>query len=97
MTEWHEQIGTQSQKPAELDTTSSPYVVYQRRNIVESTIEDNHGESTEHIPCYRYEEREMTRDEYEQMQAQLSSPATELIMQAMSDMELNLTMAVLGV
>lgn len=90
MTEWTEVIGSQPIEPLELDTISSPTTVYQRRNIVADVIE--HAEldgSVTALDCWKYEERELSLEEY----AATQSPATELIMQAVSDMEVNITMA----
>lgn len=88
MKEWHEVLG--DTKPPELDTSSSPTTVYQRRNIQEDTIESM-GQDGEIkiVKCFSYEERELTLDEYQAMK----TPAIEKIMQAISDTELNLTAA----
>ena len=84
MKEWHEVLG--DTKPPELDTSSSPTTVYQRRNIQEETTESMGQDG---VKCFRYEERELTLDEYQAMK----TPAIEKIMQAISDTELNLTAA----
>lgn len=50
-------------KPAEVDTTSSQTVVYERKNFEEVTIPaTQEGESD--IVCWQYEERELTKEEY---------------------------------
>lgn len=86
--EWHDVIG--DNEPAELDMTSSPTTVYQRRNIQQDVIENTgpDGETTA-VDCWRYEERELTPEEY------TAEQTTEQIMQAVSDMEVNLTMAMI--
>ena len=37
---------------------------------------------------YEYQERTMTREEYQQLQTELESPATKMIMQQLSAIEL---------
>ena len=56
MKDWRKVHGSQPEKPAEFDTTSSPTTVYQRRNVQRITTED--GE------LWEYEERTMTHEEY---------------------------------
>lgn len=85
LSEWYK---TESMdRPDEWDTNTSPSVVYQRRNISEDTKEAEEGE--ESMTVYIYEERTMTQAEYAQLQAELESPATKMIMQAMSSLEMN--------
>lgn len=86
--EWHEVIG--DNEPAELDMTSSPTTVYQRRNIQQDVIENTGPDGgTTAVGCWRYEERELTPEEYS------ATKTTEQIMQAVSDVEVNLTMAMI--
>lgn len=61
MTDWRKVQGSQEEKPAEFDTTTSKVVVYQRKNIKRITITDMDGKTAE---LWEYEEREMTREEY---------------------------------
>lgn len=61
MTDWKKVQGSQPERPAEVDTTSSASTVYQRRNIEQITVENGDGTTTE---LWQYEEREMTREEY---------------------------------
>lgn len=66
MTEYKLVEGMQSDKPLDIDTTSSPNIVYQRKNIksVEATgSEDDFTYKPKH---WEYEERELTQDEYSQ-------------------------------
>jgi len=71
-----------------LDTTSSAAVVYERRNIRQEAREMEMGETVNTITEWVYEQREYTQAEY----AQLTSPATQAIMQAISEVELSVAM-----
>lgn len=62
MTNWKLIQGSQSTKPTEVDTHSSPTTVYLRRNIEQIEVEDEMGKTT----MWQYEEREMTKEEYSQ-------------------------------
>ena len=71
MTEWQIVYGGQTSTPAEFDTTSSKFYVYQRRNIQRVT-ENN-------ISFWQYEERKLTREEYLKLQVdQLQDETTNL-------------------
>ena len=61
MTDWKKVTGTQTERPEEIDRTSSPSTVYLRRNIeqVEREVEGADGE-TQTVTEWQYEEREMT-------------------------------------
>ena len=61
--ELHE--GSQAEKPAVVDTTSSATVVYLRRNIQQITRADEMGEVT----LWQYEEARISHSEYEQFLA----------------------------
>ena len=61
MTDWKKVQGSQFQKPAEFDTTTSEVVVYQRRNIERVTVKGMDGTTTE---LWEYDERELSREEY---------------------------------
>ena len=68
MTDWKKVTGTQTERPEEIDKTSSPSMVYLRRNIeqVKREIEGIDGEiktTTE----WQYEEKEMSIEEYKNM------------------------------
>lgn len=66
MTEYRLIESMQSDKPLDIDITSSPNIVYQRKNIksVEATgSEDDFAYKPKH---WEYEERELTQDEYSQ-------------------------------
>ena len=66
MTDWKKVQGSQEEKPAEFDTTSSEVVVYQRRNIERITVENPDGTTAE---LWQYDERERTNDEYQTVRA----------------------------
>ncbi|MEG1584317.1 MAG: hypothetical protein RR361_04635 [Anaerovorax sp.] len=85
-------------RPKALDTTSSPYTVYERRNITEDVIEQRAPNDTvKTLKCYRYDEREMSMDEYERQQAELDAPTTQMIMQTLSEIDLKIEMQNAGV
>lgn len=94
MTQWQKVFGTQAEKPAELDTASSPTTVYQRRNIKAAVHEDGQGQQ---VQGWEYEERQLGADEYERLLAEEESPATQAIMQAISDVQLTLAFMQAGV
>lgn len=66
MTDWKKVQGSQEEKPAEFDTTSSEVVVYQHRNIERITVENPDGTTAE---LWQYDERELTNDEYQTVRA----------------------------
>lgn len=61
MTDWKTVHGSQSEQPQEFDTTTSAFVVYQRRNIRKEKVRDANGVESD---IWQYEERELTREEY---------------------------------
>lgn len=68
MKDWKKVTGTQTDKPEEVDKTSSPSTVYLRRNIeqVKREVEGSDGKMQK-VTEWQYEEREMTVEEYENM------------------------------
>lgn len=84
MTDWQKISSSAVQRPAELDTTSSQFTVYERRNIQQVTEMD----STTNQPYthWTYEERTYTKEEY----ANLTNPAFQLLMQDLSDLEVEM-------
>ena len=58
---WRKVTGSQIEKPAEFDTTSSTVVVYQRKNIERIQV-NNHDDSISEL--WQYDERKMTHSEY---------------------------------
>lgn len=89
MTDWKEVHDSRAEQPAVLDTTSSTSTVYERRNIRQETREVTMGEETQEVTEWVYEQRELSAAEY----AEMTSPATKAIMQAISDVELKVAMA----
>ena len=79
MTDWKNVHG--DKEPTELDTTSSNFVVYERRNIQQETVTDADGTERK---LWAYEEREYTKDEY----AMMLSPAIQGVQQALSELQL---------
>lgn len=67
MADWKTVQGSQATRPAEIDTTSSAVTVYQRRNIERVVAKNEDGSTTE---LWQYEEREMTHEEYLDVQAE---------------------------
>lgn len=66
MKEWKMQQGTQEERPEELDRSSSPTTVYLRRKI-ERVEEKVSEDSDKPVEQWKYEEMEMTVEEYENM------------------------------
>lgn len=56
----------QSDKPLDIDTTSSPNIVYQRKNIRLVEAAGSEDDFTYKPKHWEYEERELTQDEYSQ-------------------------------
>ena len=69
-------------KPLLIDEHSSQFIVYERRNIQQETIED--PTTGEQYIGWVYEEREYTKEEY----FQLTNATTQAIMQQLSQLEL---------
>lgn len=61
-------------------------MVYERKAIEAVTREGIEGEEDQQI--YTYLERTMSREDYAAFQAELESPATKMIMQSLSAIEL---------
>lgn len=88
MTEFKTVRDSRKETPATIDTTSSSTTVYERKNIRRETFPLGTGDSEATVEEWVYEQREYTAEEY----AQLTSPATQTIMQAISDLELTVAM-----
>lgn len=67
--------------------------MYERRNIHQETRQVTMGKDTQEVTEWVYDQREYSREEY----AELTSPATKAIMQAISGIELSVAEAALGV
>lgn len=70
--------GSQQERPAELDTTSSPGLVYLRRNIEQITEPSGMGEDT--VTLWQYEEAAITHEQYQQYKAELENVGQQQIM-----------------
>ncbi len=89
--EWKKITGTQAERPAELDTTSSPNTVYLRKNIEEVEIESGGSK----ITAWSYDEAQLTIAEYEQYKVEAKEMETlgyvankdnqEVLMEAVAD------------
>lgn len=88
MTDWKTVHDGAEVQPAAIDTTSSETTVYERKNIRQETRSVGIGDTDATVTEWVYEQREYTREEY----AQTHSPATQSIMQAISDLELSVAM-----
>lgn len=75
--EWKQIEGYQSEKPAEVDTASSPTTVYLRRNITAVPNVDMDGKATEGTH-WRYEETQMPQDEYKDYKV-FENPIKEIL------------------
>ena len=64
MTQWTISQCGYNDKPSELDTTSSPTTVYERRNFKEITVPAIE-EGEEETKMWEYEERTFTKEEYD--------------------------------
>lgn len=85
MMDWQKVQGSQETRPEELDTTSSAFYVYQRKNIERVTVEDSMtGDSYE---VWQYDERKLTRDEFILESAKQTRADIDFIA-AMSDLDL---------
>jgi len=62
MQEWYEASNSSSLKPDEVDTATSPTVVYVRKEFVLVPATEGEQGSPEH---WTYKEKKMTRTEYE--------------------------------
>ena len=66
---WREVEGTQTERPKEIDTTSSPRTVYVRRNISQQVKTQENGEN---MTVWKYEEATLTLSEYAMYQKELA-------------------------
>lgn len=77
--------GTQETKPLEIDTVSSKGTVYIRRNIERVIVEQD--ETT--LEVWEYDEAQLTPEEYEWYKRETDSPALDMTMQLINDLEAN--------
>lgn len=84
---WKEVVGTQQEKPLEVDTTSSPSTVYLRKNITK--VEKKAGDET--ISAWKYEEAQLTPEEYKEyleISQIFNTPEMEVMKTQMEDQQL---------
>jgi len=83
--EWKVVKGTQAEQPSEKDLSSSPTTVYLRRNIEQVAEEQGEGETKQTVTLWQYEERELTVEEYNQLQ--LISENTAMIVTSVTEFQ----------
>lgn len=84
---WKKVVGTQQEKPLEVDTISSPSTVYLRKNIIQA--EQKSGDAT--ISVWEYEEAQLTPEEYKEyleISQIFSTPEMEALKTQMEDQQL---------
>ena len=81
--------GYQESKPKTVDLTSAPGKVYLRRNIISVPNVNEEGEIAEGTH-WNYDEALLTADQYEEYLGDVQSPSIELIMQTLSDLQLQI-------
>ena len=74
--------GYMPEKPEAVDHLSSKHFVYLRKNIEEVPNEDGKGTH------WRYEEAQLTIEEYQEYIAMMQSPDHQAVMQKQNDLEL---------
>lgn len=89
--EWYAAESTAEEKPKELDITSSPHLVYKRRNI-ERVPMSNENEESKAGEKWVYEEcTPGIKKSYRASRQELLSPTTEAIMQEISALQMQQT------
>lgn len=85
---WKEVVGTQPEKPLEVDTTSSPSTVYLRKNIREEERVDAEANITN---VWVYDEAQLTPEEYKEyleISQIFTTPEMEVMKAQMEDQQL---------
>ena len=83
MTEFVTVRSSATERPAEIDTESSEFYVYERKNIRRETFPaDTGGEET--VTEWVFEQRAFTKEEYDMM----LSPAIQGVQQVLSEIQL---------
>lgn len=62
MSEWKEVIGSQPERPDEIDVTSSAYYVYERKDI--QKYEETDDEENVIYKGWKYQERQVPREQW---------------------------------
>ena len=89
MTDWRQVRSSQQSRPKEIDTDSAT-TVYERKDIHQETITDPMTE--EQYTEWVYDERSYSKEEY----ANLNSPSFQLLMQNLSEIEVDVMSLSLG-
>lgn len=76
--DWKTRQGTQAEKPAILDTVSSPHTVYLRKKITQKIVKDIDGVKHK---VWEYDEAQLSAEEYQKEPAVINEMA-QLIEQA---------------
>ena len=76
-------IGTQSEKPKEIDTESSQYYIYIRKDIVEENITDEEGNE---VKGWKYKECQVPNNNYLIDQLGSHQESIDAIMLAIADL-----------
>lgn len=76
MTDWEKVQGSQNEKPAEFDSTSSLTTVYQRRNINQVEVTSTDGTTA---TVWEYEERTMSHAEYAAVAIEVTNSKIEYL------------------
>ena len=85
MITWERVTGSQTEKPAEYDSTSSGVYVYQRRNIARvSSVDEMSGKTVE---SWEYDERKIPKNEFFNIQLQDLMSTISDIEDALCDMD----------
>ena len=89
MTGWQKVRGSQSTKPREFDTGSSPETIYQRKNIQRVTeFNESDGTTTE---LWEYDERTMTRQEFVTIFTERVDITLSEVMEAMCELDASMS------
>lgn len=81
MTDFKTVRSSAAARPAEIDTESSAFYVYERRNIRQEQVNIGVGEDVQTVTEWVYEQREYTKDEY------ATAAANQKIMDALAEIK----------
>ena len=83
MSEWIEVIGSPPTKPAEIDTSTSEFYVFERKDIQEYKEPDSENVTSKR---WKYLERKITRDQWLVETVKRNKENTDAIMQGLVDL-----------
>lgn len=84
MSEWKEVIGSQSERPAEIDVTSSAFVVYERKDI--QRYEEKDDEENVIYKGWKYKERQVPKEQWSIETAASNKKNLDAIMLGLTDL-----------